>query len=122
MRALQKLDVTFTVTFRLEAVSSDAGRLLAVVGSDYGGVRKERRVDQVVVNHGTVPNEELYWALKPLSSNLGEVDYDRLVADLPQTSGSNPEGGFQLFRVGDAVSSRNVHAAIYDALRLVKDL
>ena len=122
MRALQKLDVTFTVTFRLETVSSDAGRLLAVVGSDYGGVRKERRVDQVVVNHGTLPNEELYRALKPLSRNLGEVDYDRLVAGRPQTGGSNPEGGFQLFRIGDAVSSRNVHAAIYDALRLVKDL
>ena len=122
MRALQKLDVTFTVTFRLERVSSEAGRLLAVIGSDYGAVRKERRVDQVVVNHGTVPNEELYWALKPRSTNLGEVDYDRLVAGLPQTGCSNPQGEFQLFRIGDAVSSRNVHAAIYDALRLVKDL
>ncbi|MGH8180256.1 MAG: FAD-dependent oxidoreductase, partial [Steroidobacteraceae bacterium] len=122
MRTLQKLDATFTVTFRLERVSSDAGRLLAVVGSDYGGVSKERRVDQVVVNHGTVPNDEVYGALKPLSTNLGAVDYDRLVAGLPQTSGSNPQGAFQLFRIGDAVSSRNVHAAIYDALRLVKDL
>ena len=26
---------------------------------------------------------------------------------------------FNLFRIGDAVSSRNIHAAIYDALRLV---
>jgi hypothetical protein len=30
--------------------------------------------------------------------------------------------GFKLFRLGDAVESRNTHAAIYDALRLVKDL
>jgi hypothetical protein len=29
---------------------------------------------------------------------------------------------FQLFRIGDAVASRNIHAAIFDALRLVKDL
>ena len=122
MRALQKLDVTFTVTFRLEGVSREAGRLLALVGSDYGGVRKERRVDQVVVNHGTLPNEELYWALKPLSGNLGEVDYHRLVAGLPQKGCSDQRGGFQLFRIGDAVSSRNVHAAVYDALRLLKDL
>jgi hypothetical protein len=28
----------------------------------------------------------------------------------------------QLFRIGDAVAARNTHAAIYDALRLVKDL
>jgi hypothetical protein len=28
------------------------------------------------------------------------------------------DGGFQLFRIGDAVASRNIHAAVYDALRL----
>ena len=45
MRSLQKLDVTFTVTFRLESVErhpTQTGKLLAVLGSDYGGVRKER--------------------------------------------------------------------------------
>jgi hypothetical protein len=35
---------------------------------------------------------------------------------------TNPAGRFQLFRIGDAVATRNTHAAIYDALRLVKDL
>jgi 2,4-dienoyl-CoA reductase-like NADH-dependent reductase (Old Yellow Enzyme family)/thioredoxin reductase len=122
MRSLQKLDVTFTVTFRLERVERDGERLLAVIGSDYGGVREERRVDQIVINHGTLPNDELYFALKPLSVNLGEVDYDRLAGGLPQMIRANPRGAFQLFRIGDAVASRNTHAAIYDALRLVKDL
>ncbi|HVS75894.1 MAG TPA: NADH:flavin oxidoreductase [Steroidobacteraceae bacterium] len=122
MRSLQRLDVTFTVTFRLEHVSRDGGRLLAVVGSDYGGVRQERRIDQVVVNNGTVPNDELYFALKPLSTNLGEVDHERLIAGRPQSLCRNPQGRFQLFRIGDAVASRNTHAAIYDALRLLKDL
>ena len=122
MRSLQKLDVTFTVTFRLKSVSRAEGRLLAVVGSDYGGVHKERRVDHVVVNHGTVPNDELYFALKAGSRNLGAIDQDRLIAGLPQNLVTNPEGTYQLFRIGDAVSARNTHAAIYDALRLVKDL
>ena len=122
MRSLQKLDVTFTVTFRLKSVSRAEGRLLAVVGSDYGGVHKERRVDHVVVNHGTVPNDELYFALKAGSRNLGAVDQDRLIAGLPQNAVTNPAGTYQLFRIGDAVSARNTHAAIYDALRLVKDL
>ena len=36
----------------------------------------------------------------------------------PSRSGSNADGGFQLFRIGDAVASRNIHAAVYDALRL----
>ena len=122
MRSLQKLDVTFTVTFRLESVRREAGRLAAAVGSDYCAARKTRLVDQVVVNHGTLPMEDLYLALRPLSRNLGAVDHDRLLAGEPQTAVANAEGKFWLFRVGDAVAARNTHAAIYDALRLVKDL
>jgi 2,4-dienoyl-CoA reductase-like NADH-dependent reductase (Old Yellow Enzyme family)/thioredoxin reductase len=125
MRSLQKLDVTFTVTFRLESVErhpTQAGKLLAILGSDYGGVRKERVVDQVVVNHGTLPLEDLYFDLKPMSTNEGSVNYTDLIAGKPQTVQSNKGGKFQLFRIGDAISARNTHAAIYDALRLAKDL
>jgi hypothetical protein len=50
------------------------------------------------------------------------VDYEALVAGRPQTVMRNGDGRFRLFRIGDAVSSRNIHAAIYDALRLAKDL
>ena len=66
--------------------------------------------------------DDLYFDLKPLSSNLGALDYDQLIDGRVQTRRSNAEGQFQLFRIGDAVSARNTHAAIYDALRLVKDL
>ena len=86
MRSLQKHDVTFTVTFRLESVQRDGDGLLAIVGSDYGGVRKERRVDQVVVNHGTRPLDELYFELKPQSSNQGAVDYPALIDGQPQAA------------------------------------
>lgn len=122
MRSLQKRDVTFTVTFRLESAHRDGSQLMAAVGSDYGGVQQQRRVDQIVVNHGTRPLDDLYFQLKPLSVNGGAIDYTRLVAGERQTSVINPRGTFQLFRIGDAVSARNTHAAIYDALRLVKDL
>ena len=66
--------------------------------------------------------DDLYFELKAESSNLGAVDHDALIAGKTQSISSNPEGKFQLFRIGDAVSARNTHAAIYDALRLVKDL
>ncbi|MHB1869485.1 MAG: FAD-dependent oxidoreductase [Steroidobacteraceae bacterium] len=122
MRSLQKFEVTFTVTFRLRRIHRDGDALVAEVGSDYGDVRRERRIDQVVINHGTIPNDALYFELKPLSANRGEIDYDRLIAGLPQTNGTDAGTGFQLFRIGDAVASRNTHAAIYDALRLVKDI
>jgi hypothetical protein len=50
------------------------------------------------------------------------VNYDDLIGGKAQAEETNPDGLFQLFRIGDAVAARNTHAAIYDALRLVKDL
>lgn len=122
MRSLQKRDVTFTVTYRLRAAQRAGNQILAKVGSDYGSIDKARTVDQIVVNHGTIPLDELYFALKPLSRNHGAVDQGALIDGKAQALAPNPTGAFQLFRIGDAVSARNTHAAIYDALRLVKDL
>ena len=122
MRSLQKLDTTFTVTFRLEVVLREGNQLRCIVGSDYGGVRKERLVDQVVVNHGTRPIDELYFELKPQSQNLGAVDYNMMINGNAQKLDKNPDGKFALYRIGDAVAARNTHAAIYDALRLMKDV
>lgn len=122
MRSLQKLDVTFTVTYRLESVEKNGNQLIANVGSDYGGISKQRIVDQVVVNHGTIPLDDIYFELKPKSTNHGEISHDELIAGQPQSVVRNAQGQFQLFRIGDAVSARNTHAAIYDALRLAKDI
>nr|WP_216662330.1 NADH:flavin oxidoreductase [Halomonas venusta] len=120
MRTLQMLDTTFTPTFRLISIKLDGKELVASVSSDYTNVVKERRVDQVVVNFGTLPMTDLYEELKPLSSNQGAVNYDNLIVGTPQPAAT--DGKFQLFRIGDAISHRNTHAAIYDALRIVKDL
>lgn len=122
MRSLQKRDVKFTVTYLLEAVRKDGNMLVATIGSDYGGIAKEQHHDQIIVNHGTRPNDELYFDLLPHSTNEGAVDYGDLIDGKPQIRVTNPAGQFQLFRIGDAVAARNTHAAVYDALRLVKDL
>lgn len=122
MRSLQDKDVTFTVTRRLLGVARTGNKLTATIGTDYSDHTYDAEFDQVVVNYGTLPLDDLYFDLKPSSSNLGEVDYDALIAGTPQTIQRNENGTFQLFRIGDAVSARNTHAAIFDALRLVKDL
>ena len=122
MRSLQRRDATFTVTWRLTSVVRVGNMLRAILGSDYGDMTRDRMVDQVVVNHGTRPLDDLYFALKPLSCNLGEVDYEALSTGAPQDLAPNPAGRFRLFRIGDAVASRNTHAAIYDALRLARTL
>ncbi|CUJ90644.1 putative N-methylproline demethylase [Shimia thalassica] len=122
MRSLQDKDVTFTVTRRLMDVTRSGNKLSATIGTDYSDHTEQKEYDQVVVNYGTLPLDDLYHELKPQSSNCGAVDYDALIAGAPQTVVRNDEGAFQIFRIGDAVSARNTHAAIYDALRLVKDL
>ena len=122
MRALQDQDVTFTVARRLLDVQRDGNRLKAMIGTDYSDLKTEKTYDQVVVNYGTLPLDDLYFDLKPLSSNGGAVDYDALINGDPQNVIRNPDGNFALYRIGDAVSARNTHAAIYDALRLVKDM
>ena len=75
-----------------------------------------------MVEHGTLPADDLYFALQAESGNGGELDLDALIAGKPQQLVNNPNGKYQLFRVGDAVASRNIHAAIYDSLRLCKDI
>jgi 2,4-dienoyl-CoA reductase-like NADH-dependent reductase (Old Yellow Enzyme family)/thioredoxin reductase len=121
MRAMQDKNVTFTVTYRLTGAKKSGNQLTAVIGSDYMKLAQERQFDQIVVNHGTQPLADVYFDLKPQSENLGAVDYEALIAGKPQMLNGGPKG-FKLFRLGDAVESRNTHAAIYDALRLVKDL
>lgn len=122
LRLLQATDVIFTLTWRVDAVRRDGNELVATLGSDYGPMTRERRVDQVIVNHGTRPLDDVYFDLRDSSTNLGEVDYEALIGGRPQRITRNPEGGYQLFRVGDAMAVRNTHAAINDALRLVRTL
>jgi len=119
MRQMQDRDVRFTVTYRVTGVERDGNRLLAHIGSDYMELTQTREVDQVVVNSGIDPLDDLYFDLKPQSRNLGAVDYDALLNGTPQSLNGGPDG-FQLFRIGDAVSSRNTHAAILDAFRLMR--
>jgi hypothetical protein len=121
-KTLSARGAVITLNLRLERVARAGNKLAAVLFNDYDKSRRERLVDQVVIEHGSLPLDELYFALKPRSQNLGEVDYDALVANRPQTRMRNPDGDYWLYRIGDAVSSRNIHAAIYDALRLAKDL
>jgi NADPH-dependent 2,4-dienoyl-CoA reductase/sulfur reductase-like enzyme len=121
-KTLSERNATISLNLRLEKVARSGNRLSATLFNEYDKSRRERLVDQVVVEHGTLPLEDLYFALKPGSRNLGEVDHGALIANRPQDLVRNPDGGYALYRIGDAVASRNIHAAIYDALRLAKDL
>ncbi|MFL0287245.1 FAD-dependent oxidoreductase [Mycobacterium sp. SMC-21] len=111
-------DVRVTLNERLTGVRRKDGRLEVDLYNEYAHATRQRMVDHVVVEHGTLPSDELYFGLVPGSTNLGEVDQQALLNLQPQTVMRNADGGYQLFRIGDAVASRNIHAAIYDAFRL----
>jgi hypothetical protein len=121
-KAFNETETRISLNQHVLAVRPEAGRLCVDIGSEQSPHRVARHVDHVIVDHGTIASDELYFDLKERSSNRGAVDYGALIDGRPQTLVRNPDGAFQLFRIGDCVSSRNIHAAVYDALRLVKDL
>ncbi len=121
-RAFNETSVRITLNQRVLAVRPELGRLCVEIGSDHSDHREARHVDYVISDSGTAVNADLYFALKPQSTNLGAVDYAAFIEARAQSIVRNNEGAFQLFRIGDAVSSRNIHAAIYDAARLMQDL
>ncbi len=119
LRLFAEHDVRITLPYYLRSVRKGAGgRLVATLWSEYADLEVTREVDHVVVEHGTLPVSDLYDALRPDSRNGGAVDYPALLAGRPQEIVRNPAGRYRLYRIGDAVTSRNIHAAITDGLRL----
>jgi len=118
MKTFHEKGVRITINTRLCGVRRDGNELVATLSSDFAeGWRDERRIDQVVVEHGTMPMDALYFNLKPLSKNRGEANYGSLINGGDVFPLTNPDAAFILYRIGDAVASRNIHAAIYDAMR-----
>jgi 2,4-dienoyl-CoA reductase-like NADH-dependent reductase (Old Yellow Enzyme family)/thioredoxin reductase len=110
--------VVVTLNHRLVSVTQREEKLVASLYNEYNKMTVERSADQIVIENGTLPVTELYDALQNDSSNHGEIDLRALIDCQPQTLVNNARGTFQLFRIGDAVAGRNIHAAIYDARRL----
>lgn len=120
--ALTEADVRITLQQRLLAVRREGSELCATIGSETSTKRHERIVDHVVVDVGAASIDDLYFELVAESTNLGALDHAAFIAGEPQQLLRNESGDYKLFRIGDAVAGRNVHAAMYDALRLVKGL
>jgi NADPH-dependent 2,4-dienoyl-CoA reductase/sulfur reductase-like enzyme len=121
-RSLYEKQVIMTPDLALEKVYREGDKLVAVLENEYTGQKEERVVDQIVIENGIRPNETLYYELKAESINKGQIDNETLFAIKPQPILAEADKGMILWRIGDCVAQRNTHAAIYDALRLCKDL
>lgn len=122
-RRLYALGIIPTPNYWLDRVYAEGDKKIAVIRNEYTEELEEREVDQVVIENGSTPNDELYWALKERSANHGQTDMNKLFTSEPQPALSTTltDGQFLLYRVGDCISMHNIHGAIYDALRLCKD-
>ena len=70
-----------TPDHRLRSVERDGNRLRAVLRNEYNDVEETRAIDQVVVEHGTLPAAEVFQELASLARNEGELDIGALIAE-----------------------------------------
>ncbi|MBT6275703.1 MAG: NADH:flavin oxidoreductase [Chromatiales bacterium] len=101
----------------LIGVRRDGNQVVATLRSELTGQETELRTAQVIFDYGTLPADGVYRELSGKSSNRGVTQLERWVAGEAQPKSDDPDG-FEVHRIGDAVSSRNIHAAVNDALRL----
>lgn len=116
---LARAGVVLTTATALAGVSRSGNRLSARLVHEYGGPDQRREVDLVVAECGTEPMPTLFQALKGHAVNRGVTDLDATIRAIPQPLAGQ---GMRLYKVGDAVASRDIHAALLDSLRLCKDL
>jgi pyruvate/2-oxoglutarate dehydrogenase complex dihydrolipoamide dehydrogenase (E3) component len=94
-KQLYQLNVPVHLDLMLKSVRREGDSLVATLTNDLTDAPVEIEADQVVVERGTYPLQVR-----------------------PQPFEVNGDGGYRLYRVGDAVSSRSLHAALLDAFRI----
>lgn len=119
--ALAESGARIVTDHRLVSIAKRGNRLSAILAHEFGSAREELTVDRVIVELGSEPADQLFHDLKPHARNRGVTDVDALKNSTPQPWLQDGENGLLLFRVGDAVSSRDTHAAMLDSLRILKD-
>jgi 2,4-dienoyl-CoA reductase-like NADH-dependent reductase (Old Yellow Enzyme family)/thioredoxin reductase len=122
-KSLSALGVKFTVLRELNRIEKNSnGTFTAYLGMEDEKWEESRVVNSVVAETGTTSISDVYDDLVSLSSNGGEVLIEALINGQLQTAVRNPDGKFQLFRIGDAISSRGIHSAILDASRISRGI
>lgn len=119
--ALAEAGARIVTDHRLTAIERQGNRLVATLSHEFGKATQAITADRVFAELGSEPADQLFQDLKGHARNRGVTDVDALKTNGPQPWLNDGEAGLLLFRVGDAVASRDVHAAILDSLRILKD-
>ena len=116
MRAFYKSGASLHPDLTLRRVARAENRLRLSFENSYSGETIEMSCDTLIYEHGTLPVDELYLELVGAARNCGLPDLTAWTTAQPQPKSDGE--GFDLYRLGDATSSRDIHAAILDAARL----
>ena len=116
-RQLAQSDILPLFDYKLIDITRQDDYLQGDFVHELTGESKMLSAKQIIVEHGTTPADDLYYALRSHASNDGVTDTSHFLAGEAQSSNSE-KGGFELHRIGDALSSRDMAAAVFDALRL----
>jgi 2,4-dienoyl-CoA reductase-like NADH-dependent reductase (Old Yellow Enzyme family) len=115
-----ELGIRPAVEVRLEKVERRGNRLQALFRHELTGQKSLVEASQIVVEHGTMPADDIYHDLRGSSGNDGVTDIAFMLGSA-EAAAPMP-GSFILHRIGDAISSRDLYSAIYDAYRLCSKL
>ncbi|MBL3705067.1 NAD(P)-binding protein [Sulfitobacter sp. BDSS02] len=118
MRQFYQAGVSLLPDMQLVSVARADNRIAATFANIYTGNTETRVTDRLVIENGTIPMDDTYLALRETSANKGAFDMARLTVG--ETVVDADAEGFHLFRIGDAVSSRDIHAAVLEAFRLCR--
>jgi 2,4-dienoyl-CoA reductase-like NADH-dependent reductase (Old Yellow Enzyme family)/thioredoxin reductase len=115
LRMLYRNGVILTPDHRLMNVESNGSVMRALILNVHTRAETFRTVDSVIVENGVLPNDGLYLGLREMSSNGGRIDIAAFTTGKAQPTSKDR---YELYRIGDAVASRGIAAAIYEARRL----
>jgi 2,4-dienoyl-CoA reductase-like NADH-dependent reductase (Old Yellow Enzyme family) len=120
MRAFYQSGAELVADHRLIAVERQDNRILVHMENIYSGVRQARPFDRMVIENGTLPADETYLALREGAIGQGVFDLRAFAEGRLSLGETGEEEGYHLFRIGDAVASRDIHAAILEAYRILR--
>lgn len=119
-KSIAELGIRAMTDLRLVKVVRQNNQLLTTFRHELTGAESSVSAMQVVIEHGTMPVDDVFDALRAHSVNDGKTDLALWSGEAPRIAPG--AGGFQLHRIGDAIASRDIYSAIYDAYRLCSKL
>ena len=117
-KRFQQHRIPVHIDLQINSVEQAGDQLRATFVHELTDTQHSFTAKHILIEQGTTPVADLYHALREDACNKGVTDIPTLLASEAQPQHGTSEIGYELHRIGNAVSSRSIHAAVYDALRL----